>query len=245
MTTKTDHGFFVGYFSNVPPAIATLCLSAGFALFALFVTAGLWLGSAGDATATGERFGGEEIEVTGTIRTMPYPLLLVPPDAQRPTGRTLMLSGEGKYAPAGLADGQRLVMSGFLMQRGTLEVLVVGKTRPAGAGGAAPNAQPMGRWRVSGEICDGKCASGAMHPGTGLAHKACANLCIDGALPPVLAMRQPVLGAGFLLLAQQDGGPVPAGFHDLTALPVELEGDIERLGDLLILKADWNKARAL
>lgn len=77
-----------------------------------------------------------------------------------------------------------------------------------------------------------------MKPGTGLSHKACANLCISGGVPPVFVSTAPVDGHIFFLLASKDGGPMPAGLRDKTALPVVLEGKVERRDNLLIFKVD-------
>ena len=96
--------------------------------------------------------------------------------------------------------------------------------------------KPLGRWRLTGEICDGKCYAGAMRPGTGLAHKACANLCLIGGVPPVLVTTAPVEGERFLLIAGADGGPVTPALLDHVATLVQVEGDVERRGSLLVLR---------
>ena len=94
-----------------------------------------------------------------------------------------------------------------------------------------------------GEICDGKCETGAMRPGNGLAHRACAILCLAGGVPPVFVTAGPVEGSGFLLLAGADGGPIPASLRALTALRVVIDGTLERRGDLLVFRADPDGAR--
>ena len=102
----------------------------------------------------------------------------------------------------------------------------------------APAAEPLGRWRLAGEMCDGKCLAGAMRPGRRLAHKACANLCVIGGVPPVFVSTQPVEGETYFLLAGPDGGPLTMDMLTHMAAFVTLEGEIERRGDLLILKID-------
>ena len=115
-----------------------------------------------------------------------------------------------------------------------------GKQGLAAADGAAPEVmtEQLGRWKLAGEICDGKCLAGAMRPGRGLAHKACANLCLIGGVPPVFVSSQPVEGAEFLLITGPDGGELPRSAYDYVAQYVSLEGDIERRGDLLVLRLD-------
>ena len=77
-----------------------------------------------------------------------------------------------------------------------------------------------------------------MRPGRGLAHKACANLCLVGDIPPVLALTGPVEGQMFMLIGGPDGGPMPTEMLDQTSVLVEMEGRIFRRGDLLILHAE-------
>jgi len=97
-----------------------------------------------------------------------------------------------------------------------------------------------------GEICDGKCTSGAMRPGTGIAHRACARLCLAGDIPPVLVTVQPALGRSFFLLAGPDGGPpMPDGLHLLVGLRLHLEGMLERRGVLLVFRVDPARTKVL
>ena len=96
----------------------------------------------------------------------------------------------------------------------------------------------MGRWRLAGEICDGKCLAGAMRPGRGLAHKACANLCLLGDVPPVFVSTQAVLGAEFLLITGPDGTRLPERAYDFVAQFVSVEGEISRHGALLVFAID-------
>jgi hypothetical protein len=142
--------------------------------------------------------------------------------------------------------------TGFVIRRGDIEMLQLGGDpglRPVGPPPAVvspamvpravmPPPVPLGRWRLVGEICDGKCWTGAMRPGAGIAHRACAGLCLTGGLPPVLVTTGPVAGSSFLLLAGADGGPVTGGLARLAGLRIRLDGHIERRADLLVLRAD-------
>jgi hypothetical protein len=100
-----------------------------------------------------------------------------------------------------------------------------------------PAPVPLGRWRIQGEICDGKCAAGGMRPGTGIGHRACATLCLDGELPAVFVPTRPVAGRAFLLLGDATGGPALPAFRDLIGQRVTLEGEVERLGDMVVFRA--------
>lgn len=143
-----------------------------------------------------------------------------------------------------------LEVGGVFVRRGDIEMLLVSDTGAKAGAGLLPGFQPapaedLGRWRLTGEICDGKCYAGAMKPGQGLAHKACANLCITEGLPPVLVMELPVEGSTVLLLAGEDGGPMPDALLHLTAVPLQLEGRLERRDDLLIFRIDQGSVQKM
>ncbi|MFK7942333.1 MAG: hypothetical protein AB8B85_05375, partial [Paracoccaceae bacterium] len=161
-----------------------------------------------------------------------------------PEGQTIMLSGQGKRGAmaAEQFDGKLTRVQGVALTRGELVMLQLagGQRKPMAAEGDAviPEDVDLGRWKVSGEICDGKCLAGAMRPGRGLAHKACANLCLIGDIPPVLALTGPVDGQMFMLIGGPDGGPMPTSLLEQTSVLVEMEGQVVRRGDLLIFQAD-------
>ena len=242
---KSDPSFFVGYLP-APSDVRRRAFFCGLAICSGF--AALAVALARTPSDFGPSRYGDEAQIAGVFEARPYPIVVAPPDASHPRGRAVMLGGDGKLGAQALGagmDGRSVVARGDVVKRGDLDMLLVGgddALTPARQSLPNPAATPLGRWRISGEICDGKCAAGAMRPGTGLAHKACADLCISGGLPPVLVSAAPVEGRNFLLLAASDGGPAPASIADLVGLPVNLEGEVERRGDLLIFRVDWSKA---
>jgi hypothetical protein len=82
-----------------------------------------------------------------------------------------------------------------------------------------------------------------MRPGTGLAHKACANLCVIGGVPPVLVTTSPVAGTTFFLLGDADGNALDEWILDKVAVLVEAEGRVERRGDLHVFKLDTSTVK--
>jgi hypothetical protein len=108
----------------------------------------------------------------------------------------------------------------------------------ASAPAAVPQAMAIGKQTLVGEIVDSKCFLGVMNPGQFTPHRACAIRCISGGVPPVLLVRQKDGPAIYLLLVSADGKPVNRQVLDLIAEPVEITGDVERQGELLILRAD-------
>lgn len=191
--------------------------------------------------------------MTGVVHAMPYPTLWITEGTDElPEGHVLMLSGAGKRGAmaAEKFDGALTKVQGLPLTRGDLTMLQLagGQRKPVAADGAVPDLPedvPLGRWRIAGEICDGKCLAGAMRPGRGLAHKACANLCLVGDIPPVFATTGPVDGERYMLLAGPDGGPMPSEMYDFTALLIDAEGEVYRRGDLLIFRVDPTTMRVL
>ena len=239
--------FFIGWAARAPKPLAGFIAAVVAASLMGLMLLALTLGRAADAGA-GDIVG--EAKLTGVMQTTPYPLLRAPPDPAHPLGHAVMLAGEGKYGIGALGEalaGKRIEARGALVKRGDLDMLIVSPEDGLNpldqpAANVAP-VVPLGRWRVNGEICDGKCNAGVMRPGTGLSHRACASLCVSGGVPAVFVSTAPLDGASFLLLANADGGPPPAAMLDLVALPVTLEGEVERRDDMLVFRVDWTRAR--
>lgn len=244
--SKNEKPFFVGYLA-VPENLRKFLLLACVAVIGIFLATGLLIGSTQDAPPeSGFRFDYGRQTVTGVIELTPYPLLRVTQgnDLIKP-GKTLMLSGQGKSgvdAQAMGLDGKLAEVSGIILQRGSIDMMQLrgGRQGLKMIEGDAPamETEQLGRWKIAGEICDGKCLNGAMRPGRGLAHKACAALCLIGDVPPVLVSTQPVEGVEFMLITGPNGTVLPEAAYDFIGQFVSLEGDLERRGDLLVLKLD-------
>ena len=96
----------------------------------------------------------------------------------------------------------------------------------------------LGKQTFVGEIVDSKCFLGVMNPGQLTPHRACAIRCISGGAPPVLLVRQKDGPAIYLLLVSADGQAVNKQVLDVVAEPVEITGEVERQGDMLVLRSD-------
>ena len=103
----------------------------------------------------------------------------------------------------------------------------------------------LGRGTFVGEIVDSKCHFGVMNPGTAKPHRACAIRCISGGIPPVLMVRHREGAIHYFFLVSSTGAPVNKLVLDLVAEPVEITGEVERHGDVLLLKADPASYRRL
>lgn len=245
--------FFIGWEARPAPGLRRFLLVAAVAVLLGLPLAGVVLGAlatdpagAGFATVPGGTSLADlpqPASLRGLLLDAPVPLLHLPADAAHPRGRTLLLAGEGKTGglfDAAAARGRWVQAEGYILRRGDIEMLV-SDAPPVLLEGTAPQppvVEPLGRWRITGEICDGKCAAGGMRPGIGLAHRACATLCLDGDIPAVFVASRPVAGHAFLVLADAQGrSPMPA-FRDRIGRRVTLEGAVERCGDLLVFRAD-------
>jgi hypothetical protein len=238
--------FFVGYLA-VPKGLRYFLSVVIVGFVAVFALTGLITGAAQDDPGdSGFRFDYGRQTVTGVMELTPYPLLriTVGNDLMDP-GHTLMLVATNKSGVDDRAapfEGQLVSVTGIILQRGTIDMLqlINGPQGMVGVEGDAPVQEtvPLGRWSLAGEICDGKCLAGAMRPGRGLAHRACANLCLIEDVPPVFVSSQPVDGSEFMMITGPDGTRLPQEAYDYIGLYVELEGEVERRGDLLVLQID-------
>ena len=188
---------------------------------------------------------------TGILQAKPYPCLLVPRPGQSgllPAYSAYYLVAPWKFGlrPDQVAafDGRPVTLKGTLIYRENQTMIEavpdsihVGETatnRPA----ELPTAMSLGRQTLTGEIVDSKCFLGVMNPGQLAPHRACAIRCISGGIPPVLLVRPPQGPPLYFLLVSAEGKPVNSQVLDLVAEPVQVTGDVERQGELLILRAD-------
>jgi len=187
---------------------------------------------------------------SGVLKLEPYPHLLVP----RP-GVTGTLNNFSTYylvAPfkfgldrhkLSTLDGKNISLQGTLIYRGSQTMVEALPDSIQAADTKSPmltgaETIQLGRQTLTGEIVDSKCFLGVMNPGQLLPHRACAIRCISGGIPPVLLVRQTNGTAIYLLLVSAEGKPVNQQVLDLVAEPVQITGEVERQGELLILRAN-------
>jgi len=208
----------------------TLSIGFGVLAFALGVTV--------DDPGGGE-FAGDK-DITGVMIADPYPMIVT--DREQ---HTVVLSGGGKrgvQAEARALDGQHVRATGAGIRRGDRDLLLVDQLRRAPGEAAATLREPLGTWRLTGEICDGKCSLGVMRPGNKPAHKACANVCLIGGVPPVFITTTPVFGSRYLLMGDPANHALPDAVRDHVAIISRLDGTLERIGDALMFRTDVTRA---
>ena len=243
---SADHeNFFIGWSDRVPKGHGGFLLRCCLGFLATMLLLALGLAGTMDDAGGGGPVAAEEQVLRGIVTSAPYALLHLPPDARHPDGHVVMLTMIGKYpvmVPKEL-DGQGVEARGWLIRRGSMDMLQM-TADLAGATVAMPpmRVERLGRWRITGEICDGQCYVGLMRPGTGIAHRACANFCLMSGVPPVFVATAPVGGTSFLMLADAGGGMPGDAMYDYVGLRVRLDGEVERRGDVLIFRADLRTA---
>ena len=241
MSANGYDGFFVGWGKKLPTGLPP------FLIVSVLFMLGLFAGTAFSFVITQNnpgdgafRFDIGRQTVIGVLEARPYPVIHVSPNDKYPDGHSIMLTGQGKRGvmqQAKSLDGQQVQARGVLLKRGALDMLqVAGRMKPAGGEIQPVDVTDLGTWRLSGEICDGKCYAGAMRPGTGLAHKACANLCIIGGTPAVFVSKGEVDGSSFFMLSDEQGNPLDDRLFGITAVLLSAEGQIEKRGDLHLFK---------
>ena len=183
---------------------------------------------------------------TGRLVEDPFPMLITD------EGEAVLIVEIGKFgALPRLQDhiGKRVTLEGFPLERDGRKMIELLEGDDAfvsisdDAGRAVENVVGDEPVAMVGEIVDGKCFLGAMKPGDGKAHKACAVLCIRGGLPPMVRTRDEA-GAWIYPLLMVDGSTdLPDRVLDLIAEPVRIEGALGRVGDLWVISCDGECVR--
>jgi hypothetical protein len=230
--------FFVGWSGRIERPLLGSLFALLVALIIGFGALAFALGVTVDDPGGGE-FTGEK-DITGVMIADPYPMIVTDKEQH-----TIMLSGGGKRGvqeEARPLDGKHVRATGWGVKRGDRDLLLVGSLALAPGDAAVPVREPLGTWRLTGEICDGKCSLGVMRPGTRPAHKACANVCLIGGVPPVFITTTPLFGTRYLLLGDADGHTLPYVVRDYVAITSRMDGTLERIGDAIVFRTDVTRA---
>jgi hypothetical protein len=241
--------FYIGWEAKAAPGLAKTLrkIAASLLCIAILTSVGLAVSQRMIGTSVFEW--GDLKTFSGILRVAPYPHLLVKrpgSEGTQPAFSTYHLVAPWKFGldPKTIAplDGQLVSLKGTLIYRGdqTMVEVAPGSIAATNTLVAPPLPQPrlLGRQTLVGEIVDSKCFLGVMNPGQLTPHRACAIRCISGGVPPVLLVRPKDGPAVYFLLVSADGRAVNKQVLDLVAEPIEITGNVERQGELLILRAD-------
>lgn len=177
---------------------------------------------------------------TGFVVADPYPSLIIP---RGPVSSRYLLVGPGKHGAdrlvAGMVgkwaklDGTLVFRDGYTMVEVVPGSVELASSRPPPQRAIAEN---LGLQAIEGEIVGAKCYMGVMNPGDGVVHRACAKLCIQGGVPPLL--RATLVGGRteILVLTGPAGEAVDKQVLDRVGLPVRATGTVVRQGSTLFFQ---------
>jgi hypothetical protein len=225
---KTDDEFFIGWSATAPRKDRRFMLGAGLALLGGAGALGAALGGDPDPSGLGFWDQGKPWTLSGRLALRPYPLLRTRDLGENE--RTVFLATSGKTLPKidAALDGAGARLNGTMILRGDNAMMAVDSIEPIEIDAAAHAPTPLvdrGAVLLVGEILDAKCWFGAMRPGYGKTHKACASLCARGGLP--LAFCQLGAcgeGAEAPLLLNEKGVAFGREILPLVADPVAIKG---------------------
>jgi hypothetical protein len=176
--------------------------------------------------------------LSGVLAAAPYAALF-PDDGSPP----VLVVESGKHGGRPRADAfhaHRVTLRGTMLRREGHAMIELVDGPDAITSLAAdqplPPIEPLRHASLRGEIVDAKCWHGAMKPGAGRTHKACAALCIRGGIPPVLVVRADERPPSIALLTGVDGGPIDDHALQFLAEPVDVEGELADWRGLTVLR---------
>lgn len=248
---ETKEPFYVGYLPLPAALRPTVKL---FAALGVLLAAGLAFALAPRQQDPGPGVWDLDNVVTieGHLAVDPYPVLYVDDPAHPEALRAVILVSEFKFSATDRAEplaGQHVRAKGTFVNRQGRGLFELASTDDAltalGASPAPPSIQDLGSHTLQGEIVDTKCYLGVMKPGFGKTHRACAVRCLSGGIPPGFLIRGPDGEPSYALLVGPDDRPIQKEILDFVAEPVELPGQLERRGDLLVYTVDPAAIRRL
>ncbi len=242
--------FYIGWEAEAAPGISRTLKRIALGLLAVALAIPVILATAQRTISRSVFEWGKQKSFSGILKVGPYPHLLVPRPGRSnssPSFSSYLLVATWKFGlpPTAIAqfDNKPVSLKGTLFYRDNQTMI---ETRPdwiqwdhsSKTTNSLPATVSLGKQTLVGEIVDSKCFFGVMNPGRLTTHRACAIRCISGGCPPVLVVSLKERPPIYLLLVSADGKPVNDLVLDKIAEPLEISGEVERQGDLLILRAN-------
>ena len=247
--SHADDEFFVGYLPTPPGLRRRSAISGAVFGLGLMIVGALLASTTQGAGAAHFAFANNQ-GTLGLFSARPAASLwTLDPSAEGGVRGTLLVR-QGKFGlgPAAAAlDGHIVRVSGSSIERDGHRMLELASA-PTLADAELPDSaraqllarvhRELGEVTVTGEIVDSKCYLGRMRPGDRRTHRACAQLCIAGGIPPVLVAQDESGADVQYWLATRDGSPIFREILPFVAEPVAVTGKLVREGDVLILQTD-------
>jgi len=248
-----NEDFYIGYLPKMSKKLAKVVKT--FVILAFLIGIGLvvvlWVAQNPFAKSVFE-FGTVK-DFEGTIQARPIPFLLMEKAENNnglPGFERIPLVGEGKHGiDAKNFDGQRVKLKGTLIYRDDLRMIeVVGDSiekSSANSNLTAEQSESLGRFTLKGEIVDSKCYLGVMNPGQSKPHRDCAVACLRGGIPPLFVVKDSAGNLSELWLLSEKNEPVNKEILDYVAEPIEISGEVSRIGNQLFFKINPTQIKRL
>lgn len=231
---NTRDEFYVGYLPLPVALRRVLIFAVGAALWMIAGFAFVWARAQNDPGAA-VWSDAMPVTVTGRLEAMPYPMLVTSERTEAGEAVVYLLVEMGKRGATSRAmppAGQIVVVTGYTLERDGRRIIELEDAADAIKSAAASTSpsvgaiepRDLGPVTLVGEIVDLKCFLGAMKPGEGKTHKACATVCIRGGIPPTLVTRDGRGVASYFVLTDELGQPLDERLWPLVADPVQVKG---------------------
>ena len=240
--------FYVGYLLNIPSKIKRFLFILIPLLVASLIGLSLILPIVHNQYFNGQYTGFQEFE--GFLVAKPVPHLVVPRlgqtnDENAYSRYVLAATNKASVNPKVLEfAGKWVKLRAIPVFRDNMTLLAVSSKTPpeeinplAVETSALTTGKSLGEYNLTGEIVDTKCHLGVMNPGHSKTHRQCAIRCISGGVPVSLRIRDRNGDIIYLLLVDQNGEAFNDRILDVVGEPVQILGEVEKYGDLFVLKA--------
>lgn len=253
--TGDREDFYVGYQKKMPRGLARFVARS----VAVLLIAAAALAVAVPYSHKDYPFGRSDFrdyrEFEGVFLARPAPHLVIvrPGKAGSSAFSRYVLVGRGKSGPrmdTEALHGKYVRINGSLVYRDSQTVIAVRSAEEMPVpdkdrSGELSASVPLGDFTLRGEIIDSKCYFGTMRPGNTAVHRSCAIRCIAGGVPPVFLIKDEDGNTMSFLLVDADGASVNQQVLPFVADPIEISGDVVRMDDVFVLKADPQTYRRL
>ncbi len=236
--------FFIGWEAQSPAIDRRTLLALATGLVATGAGAGYGLARAQDGPGAGSWDMANERVFSGHVAVDPYPRLI---SGDVDTGGALLVCPTkcGVQRRVESLHGAPAQITGTLLARGRHRMIAVSDADGAIAADdaglridIAASGQDLGEVVLPGEILDSKCWFGAMRPGQGKPHKACAALCVRFGIPPALYVKDAGGAEHAFVMVRPDGASIGPDVLDLIADPVTVSGRLVAVAEGVRLIVD-------
>lgn len=239
--------FFVGY-SNMPAPLEKFYKRIAIVLIALAILMAVWVSVFQKSTGEGTVDLVEMTTITGYLTIDPYPILHFKDENQAPVILVDRFKKSANHL-VGNFDQKWITVSGLMVQRGDWYMLQLPPDIEVQVDEQNETLEVTsidhGEVTLTGEIIDSKCFLGAMKPGGGKVHRACARLCLLGGIPPMFVAKNSAGSRVGYLIENSDGSSASLTLADEVAIPVSISGNLRQKGNIQFISFNPESVKPL